>query len=206
VRSGQHSPKHWSNTQRPVDIYDVKNDAILILTSLGVNASSLQIQRNAPNYYHPGRSGSLILGKTILGYFGEIHPEILREMGVKDYIVGFEIMMDDVPQKPNKGTARPNLSLSAFQPVWRDFAFIVARDVQAESLIKAVRGADRKLIDYVDIFDIYQGDHIDADKKSVAISVMLQPVQETLNDAQLDAISNAIIQAVEKQTGGCLRA
>ncbi|MEK9662843.1 MAG: phenylalanine--tRNA ligase subunit beta, partial [Alphaproteobacteria bacterium] len=155
--------------------------------------------------YHPGRSGSLRLGKNVLAWFGEIHPHVLSEMGVRGPVVAFEVFLDAVPEPRSRGTGRPPLHLSPFQPVHRDFAFLVDNGVAAGDVLRAARQADKALIADAALFDIYTGKGVEDGKKSLAIQVTLQPVDKTLTDAEIDAVATQIVAAVEKATGGTLR-
>jgi phenylalanyl-tRNA synthetase beta chain len=201
------SGRHWSRTLETVDAFDAKADALSVLADLGMDADKVQISRDAPSWYHPGRSGALRLGPKVLGYFGELHPATLEAMDVKGVYAAFEITLDNVPQPRKKATrAKPALVLSDLMPVRRDFAFIVHSDVESGQLVRAAKGADKQLIQEVTLFDMYEGDRLDAAKKSIAIDVTLQPTQKTLTDEDLEAVSSKIVAAVEKATGGTLRA
>jgi phenylalanyl-tRNA synthetase beta chain len=188
-----------------VDALDAKADALALLAALG--APQLQVSADAPHWYHPGRSGTFKLGpKTVIGYFGEVHPRILAEMDVAGPIVAFEIFPAALPEPKKKATrAKPPLALSDLQPVRRDFAFVVASDVAADTLIRAARNADKKLIVDVSLFDVFEGGAMGEGRKSLAIEVTLQPTDKTLTDEEIDAVSKAVIAAVEKATGGALR-
>jgi len=206
IRSGKFNDRHWDEPQRDVTVYDAKADAIAALTALGAPAANLQVFEEAPNWYHPGRSGTLRLGpKNILAAFGEIHPSILKTMDVDGPIVGFEVFVDAAPKPKKKGASRGALNVSNLQSVERDFAFVVARDTKATDLVKAVKSADKKLIAAVTIFDVYEGEHMDADKKSVALSVTLTPRNATFSDKEIEAVSSAVIAAAERAVGAVLR-
>ncbi|MEQ8934315.1 MAG: phenylalanine--tRNA ligase subunit beta, partial [Amphiplicatus sp.] len=207
IRAGQTGPRHWANPPRPCDVYDAKADALAVLDVLGAPVANVQIAASAPGWYHPGRSGALTLGpKTVLAYFGEIHPRVLMAMGVKGPVAGFEILLDHLPlPKVRKGPARPALELSAFQPVERDFAFVVDEHVEAAALMRAAAAADKALIVCVDVFDVFAGGNIGAGKKSIALSVTLQPRDKTLTEAEIDAVAGRIIGGVGKATGAVLR-
>ncbi len=206
IRAGDTAPRHWSHTERPVDAMDAKADALGALDAAGAPVANLQITRDAPPWYHPGRSGVLRLGKHVLANFGEIHPKALKALDAKGPMVGFEVFLDRLPPPRSKGgKARKLLKPSPFQPVTRDFAFIVDAAVEADKLVRAARGAERALIDRVDIFDVYEGTGIGEGKKSLAIAVTLQPVEKTLTDAEIEAVSTKIVAAVEKAVGGVLR-
>ena len=207
LRYGEMGDRHWSgaDASRANDVYDVKADAIAALSAMGAPTGNLQTAREASNYFHPGRSAVLKLGKNVMAQFGEIHPAILDQMDVKGNVVGFEIFLDAIPAAKRKGPAKPLLQASSFQPVERDFAFIVDENVEVETMTRAAIGAERNLISNVSVFDIYQGKGVDDGKKSVAINVTLQPVKQTLTDSEIDGISQKIIDAVSAKTGATLR-
>lgn len=207
IRYGAMGDKHWSgaNAARAVDAYDAKADALKAIEAAGGLAGNLQVSRDAPNYYHPGRSGSLRLGASVIGYFGEIHPALLDEMKISAPVVGFEIFIENIPEPKKKGTALPLVELSQFQPISRDFAFLADAKTEADAFIKAIKSVDRNLISNVEIFDIYTGKGIDTDKKSVAIAVTIQPKSATLTDAEIEGLSKKIIDTVIQKTGAILR-
>ena len=206
LRIGAASPRHWQGGHRPVDVYDVKADALAVLEMAGTPTANVQTSQDAPGYYHPGRSASLRLGPNVLGYFGELHPQIADQLGITGRVMAFEIFVDRLPlPRKNTGPARPLLKLSPLQPVKRDFAFVVAQDVAADKVVKAILSADKALIQQVDIFDVYRGPGVADGYQSLALAITLQPQDQTLSDQQLDALSGRVIEAVEKQTGGKLR-
>jgi phenylalanyl-tRNA synthetase beta chain len=211
LRAGHTSARHWAGTRRPVDAMDAKADALAALEAAGVNTQSLQTgvgaEGGAPTWFHPGLSGVLKLGNQVLATFGMLHPRILAALDLEGPIAVCEVFLDRVPApKKRSGTGRPLLRPSPFQPVERDFAFVVAAPVAAEAIVRAVRGAERELITDVGLFDIYQGPGVGEGQKSVAISVTLQPKAATFTDAEIEAISRKIVAAVEKSCGGRLRA
>ncbi|MGB3809140.1 MAG: phenylalanine--tRNA ligase subunit beta [Parvibaculum sp.] len=199
------SGRHWQGKAGPVEALDAKADAQALLSALG--APTLQVSADAPAWYHPGRSGSFRLGpKVVIGYFGEIHPRILAEMDVAGPIVAFEIFPGAIPEPKKKATrAKPPLDLSDLQPLRRDFAFVVDASVSADQLLRAARNVDKKLIADVSLFDVFEGGSLGEGKKSLAIEVTLQPVEKTLTDEEIEAVSKKIVAAVEKATGGTLR-
>jgi phenylalanyl-tRNA synthetase beta chain len=206
VRAGARGPRHWSAASGPVDAFDAKADALALLDALGAATANLRITTDAPGWYHPGRSGRLMLGpKNCLAQFGELHPRVLKALDLKGPVVAFEVFVDNIPVKERKRTSKPALSASPFQAVERDFAFVVGRDVPAQEVIAAAAGADRQLIEAVSLFDVYEGPGIDDGSKSLAIAVRLQPADRTLTDADIEAVSSKIVGAVEKATGGRLR-
>ncbi|MDD5585396.1 MAG: phenylalanine--tRNA ligase subunit beta [Alphaproteobacteria bacterium] len=204
LRAGK-TPRHWAQALRAVDAFDAKADALAALAACGAPMASVQVLADAPVWYHPGRSGSLRLGPTLLGYFGELHPSLLAACGAEGPMTGCELFLAAIPAPRASGAARPLLKLDALQPVRRDFAFVVFADVTAEKLIKAVKSADKNLIRDVAVFDVYEGKGVGAGKKSVALSVTLQPAERSLTDAEIEDISSRITAAVAKATGGALR-
>jgi phenylalanyl-tRNA synthetase beta chain len=194
VRHGFASSKglgrHWSGTLE-ADALDAKADAFAVLAAAGAPMQALQTVSGGASWLHPGRSGTIQIGpQNVLGYFGELHPRTL----------------DRIPEAKQKATrAKPVLDLSAFQPVSRDFAFIVDRKVKAGDLVRAAQGVDKKLITDVTVFDLYEGKGIDPDKKSLAIAVTIQPREKTMTDQEIDAVGTKIVAEVTKKTGGTLR-
>ncbi|MQA66526.1 MAG: phenylalanine--tRNA ligase subunit beta [Alphaproteobacteria bacterium] len=208
IRTGSFGPRHWAERPRPVDTFDAKADALAALAECGAPVASLQTFAEAPSWYHPGRAGTLRLGpKTILAAFGEVHPGVLAAMDAAGPMVGFEVFLDAIPEPRDRGSrARPPLDLSPFQPVSRDFAFIVDDSVAGEALIRAVRGADRTLIVDATVFDVYHGKGVPEGKVSIALAVTLQPVKATLTDAEIEAVAKKVVAAAEKAVGATLRA
>ena len=211
LRAEAAAPRHWAEASRRVDGFDAKADALAALAAAGAPVPSLRITRDAPGWYHPGRSGTLRLGPNALAHFGELHPGILREMDVNGPLAAFEVFLDAVPApkagkgKAGKGAARPLLELATLQPVHRDFAFVVDAGVAAEAVLRAVKGADKALVTDAALFDVFEGDAVGAGKKSLAVTVTLQPTEATLTDGEIEKISEKITEAVEKATGGVLR-
>ncbi len=199
--------RHWDGGAESVDAFDAKADVLALLAALGIPAGGLQIVAGGPAWFHPGRSGTLQFGpKNVVGAFGEVHPKVLKALDLKGPLVAFELNLNALPPpkaKPTKMKAK--LTLPDFQPLTRDFAFVVGRDVAAGDIVRAAQGAERQLIVGVDVFDIYEGTGIDPDKKSVAIAVTLQPTEKTLTDAEIEAVSAKIVGEVSKKTGAVLR-
>jgi phenylalanyl-tRNA synthetase beta chain len=209
VRAGNVSEQAYNSDlfsikNRAADAMDAKADALAILTNLGLSKAEISTQ-NLPSYYHPNRSGALVLGKNVLGYFGEIHPAITAKFDIENKVAAFEIFLDAIPQARAKGTAKPQLKISDFQAVERDFAFIVDAGVSAADIIKEINKAEKNLITDVQIFDVYVGKGVDAGKKSVAVKATLQSFERTLAEADISTVSAAIIQGIGKAFGGVLR-
>ena len=203
----QGSGRHWSAPSADVDAFDVKSDALAALAAAGATTAALQIVPGASPWFHPGRSGTIQMGaQNVLGSFGELHPQALDLLDVTGPLAAFEVILDRIPEPKSKATrTRPVLELSPFQPVERDFAFVVDRSVRAADVVRAAQNADRKLITDVSVFDLYEGRGIESGKKSIAISVMLQPRERTLTDQEIEAIANKIVAEVSKRTGAALR-
>jgi phenylalanyl-tRNA synthetase beta chain len=210
VRHGFASSKgigrHWSGTAS-ADALDAKADAFAVLSAAGAPMQALQVMPGGPNWLHPGRSGTIQIGpQNVLGYFGELHPRALDALGAEGPVIAFEVILDRIPDAKQKPTrAKPVLELSPFQPVSRDFAFIVDRGVKAGDIVRAAQGADKKLITDVTVFDVYEGKGIDEGKKSIAIAVTIQPREKTLTDQEIEAVAAKIVAEVTKKTGGTLR-
>jgi phenylalanyl-tRNA synthetase beta chain len=198
--------RHWRAETRLVDVFDAKADAMALLIGLGVSVAGVQVDPTGPDWYHPGRSAILRFGRTEIGAFGEVHPKLLEALDVKGPLVACELTLEALPLPKHRPTKmRPKLSLSEFQPVTRDFAFVVDSQVPAGDIVRAAAGVDRALVSDVDVFDIYQGANVGDGKKSIAVAVTLQPMEKTLTDQDIDAVSARIVEAVSKRTGATLR-
>ncbi|MCO6187386.1 phenylalanine--tRNA ligase subunit beta [Rhizobium sp. L1K21] len=201
----------WSNGKtgggQPVGVYDAKADALAVLEACGMPMANVQIENGGPEWFHPGRSGTIKMGpKIVLGYFGEFHPKVLDALDVSGALCGFEVFIDAMPEPKKKATrTKPVLALSQFQAVKRDYAFVVDKTVEAGAVLRAASSADRKLITNVNVFDIFEGASLGENKKSVAIEVMIQPMEKTLTDDDFEALTGRIVANVEKSTGGTLR-
>jgi phenylalanyl-tRNA synthetase beta chain len=204
VRSGQGGPKDWRRPPQPVDLFEAKADALAALAAMGAPADGIQTSAEPPAWFHPGRAGILRLGQTVLGHFGELHPTVIEALGARAPIAGFEVFLDAVPE-PRAARAKAPLQMSVFQPIERDFAFVVDRALPAEALLRAARGVDRKLVAEIRLFDVYEGAGLPLGKKSLAITVRLQPQERTLTDSEIEAFSQRLVAQVEKATGGRLR-
>jgi phenylalanyl-tRNA synthetase beta chain len=205
LRRGERQPRHWAGGARPVDAFDAKGDAEAALAACEAPVENLQVTRDAPAWYHPGRSGVLRLGPKVLAQFGELHPRVLRALDLKAPAVAFEVFLDSIPLPRAGRQKRSLLELSPFQPVSRDFAFLVDEDVPAEKVLRAARGADKALITEVALFDVYQGKGVAPGKKSLAIAVTLQPRAATLTDQEIEAVAAKVVAQVSAATGGSLR-
>ena len=202
---GRTGPKDVHGASRPVDLYDAKADAEAVLSAIGAPAK-VQILRDGAAWWHPGRHGRVCLGpKKMLAVFGELHPKVLTAMDVKGPAVAFTVWPEEVPAPRRKSAARPALQASDLQAVERDFAFVVDDTVEALTLVNAAAGADKALIEAVRVFDEFIGGSLGEGKKSLAITVRLQPTDKTLKDADIEAVAAKIVEKVSKATGGTLR-
>jgi phenylalanyl-tRNA synthetase beta chain len=198
--------RHWSGKPQPVDVFDAKADVVAVLAMLGLNATRAQITRDAPGWYHPGRSGTLRLGpKLVLAHFGEIHPATLRRADIDGTVVGFEVFLSNLPPEKQKSRMRPPLTASDLLPIRRDFAFMLDESVAAADVVRAAQGADRTLIAEVNVFDVFSGGNLGEGRKSLAIEVTLQPTDHTLTDKEIEKVSEKIVACVTKATGGTIR-
>jgi phenylalanyl-tRNA synthetase beta chain len=204
IRSGA-GARSWTKAAHAADAFDAKADMLAALESAMNGPMTAPVKQGAAAWYHPGRSGTLALGPKVLAYFGELHPKVLAAFDLKGPVSAFEVFMDAIPDSKAKSKARPPFAPSQFQPVERDFAFVVDAGVAADAIIKAAKGAERDLIERIDIFDVYEGKGVPEGKKSLAISVRLQPKDKTLTDAEIEAIAAKLVAAVTKATGGTLR-
>ncbi len=194
----------WSRPARPVDAMDAKSDLFETLSALGVPMDALMVTADAPGFYHPGRSGTVRQGpKNILGSFGELHPRVLAAIGLTGPAAAFELNLDAIPDPKRRRKAAPDLP--AFQPLRRDFAFLVDSTVAADAVLRAAKGAERALIAGVSLFDVYEGDKLPEGKKSLAVEVVFQPRDLTLTDAEIETATQKVVAAVAKATGAVLR-
>lgn len=205
VRVGMTSKRDWNKTARVYDVFDVKADALAAIAAANGPYENAQITVDAPDYYHPGCSGVLRLGKNVLAYFGELHPEKTMKLGFKQRVYAFEVYLDNIPlPRDVQGKAKKKLELFSLQAVEKDFAFLLDKSVPAIDVITAAKNADRNVITDVRVFDVY-GEETEGEKKSIAISVTFQPVEKTFSDQELEALMKKVEKAVVAKTGGELR-
>ncbi|MFI3242312.1 MAG: phenylalanine--tRNA ligase subunit beta [Alphaproteobacteria bacterium] len=203
LRTGSTSAKHWAEKPRSFDVFDVKKDALDVIGAVNVGLKeTAQIVAEAPSYYHPNRSGAIKLGKNVIAYFGDIHPTILKQLGIKQNVCCFEVYLENIPQA--KG-GKKKLESFTLQPVMKDLAFIVNKNVKAIDLMVSVKNADKKLITDVRVFDVFEGTGVEDGKKSVALALKLQPVDATLTDKDIEDLIFKVSSEVAKKTGGVLR-
>jgi phenylalanyl-tRNA synthetase beta chain len=198
--------RHWSGGAL-VDVFDAKRDAMTVLSAFGVSPNAVQVVPGGPAFLHPGRAATLQFGsKTVIGWFGQLHPSALEALDAEGPIVAFEIILDAVPAPKARPTkAKPKLDRSDFMAVERDLAFVVDASVRAGDIVRAAESAERSLVAKIGVFDVYQGDGLPEGSKSIAIHVILQPRDRTLTDAEIDAAMSKIVAEVSRRTGAALR-
>jgi len=210
IKIGKHSRKNWIEKERNFDVYDIKNDALRVLNEIGINIDNIVVSNKTKKWYHPGRSGLLSLGSANgpeLAYFGEIHPLIIKKLDLRtDNVLGFEIFLDNIPESRKKiREAKPQFTVSDYQKVVRDFAFVIDEKYSSGEILNLVKKIDKELIKDVRIFDVYKGDNIELGKKSIAFNVTLEPKTKTLSDHDIEQVSKKIISIVQEHTGATLR-
>jgi len=210
IKTGKHSRKNWIEKERDFDVFDIKNDALRTLNEIGINNSKISVSSKTKKWYHPGRSGQLLLGSSSgpeLGYFGEIHPSIIKQLDLRvENVLGFEIFLDNIPESKTKiREIKTQFIVSDYQKVVRDFAFVIEEKYSSGEIINLVKNIDKELIKIVRIFDVYQGDNIEKGKKSIAFNVTFEPKDKTLSDEDIEKVSNKIISTVQNTTGAALR-
>jgi phenylalanyl-tRNA synthetase beta chain len=202
IRTGG-AVRHWRKTDAP-DLFAVKADVLAALEAITGAPMSAPITQGAPGWYHPGRSGTIAMGPKVIAQFGELHPRVLAGFDLKMPVAGFEIFLDAIPDPKSKGKAKPLFAPSPFQAIERDFAFVMDAKLAAGEIVKAVKLADRALIETVTVFDVYEGTGVPDGKKSVAIAVRIQPKDATLTEAEIEALAQKIVAAALK-LGASLR-
>lgn len=206
VRWGMTAKKDWNGSARAYDVFDAKADALAAIAAANGPFENAQITLDAPAYYHPGRSGTLRLGKNVLAYFGEIHPGVLKKFGIKQRVMAFEVILSNIPlPRSSNDKAKKKLELSAFQPVGKDLAFVVDKTVPAVNLMTAAKTADREFIADVRVFDVYEGENLPEGKKSIALALTFQPKDKTFTDQDIENLMNKVIQEMKKKCNAELR-
>jgi phenylalanyl-tRNA synthetase beta chain len=201
------SGRHWTGAAAETGLYEAKADVAALLAGLGFDAAKAQVTREAPAWFHPGRSAALKLGPRItLAHFGEVHPDTVRMLGLAGGVAAFELFLEAVPPERKKGLAKAAFEVVDLLPVRRDFAFVLDATVPAADLVRAAAAADKKLIAGVNVFDLFEGESLGPGKKSLALEVTLQPREKTLTDEEIEAVAQRIVAEVQKATGGRIRA
>jgi phenylalanyl-tRNA synthetase beta chain len=210
IKTGKYCRKNWIEKERNFDVFDIKNDALITLNEIGIDNSKITVSNQTKKWYHPGRSGLMSLGSSNgpkLAYFGEIHPSIIKKLDLKvESLLGFEIFLDNIPESAKKiRETKYQFVTSDYQKVTRDFAFVFEEKYSSTEVITLVQNVDKELIKEVKIFDIYQGNNIEAGKKSIAFNVTLEPRDKTLSEEDIEKVSKKIVYEVQNITGATLR-
>ncbi len=210
IKSGKIFRLNWNEKDRLVDVFDAKKDLIQTLIEAGYDKHNFFIRDKSPSYYHPGKSGSIYLDKDDIepvAYFGEIHPSIIKKLDIKtEALVHFEIYLDHLKDNKRKlKDLKSNFQYSDYQKSERDFAFVVDKSIKVQDLTKLITSIDKKLIKSVKVFDVYEGENIPSNKKSIALNVTIQSSEKTLNDSDLEKINNLIISTVESKSSAKIR-
>ena len=210
IKTGKYSRKNWIEKERNFDVFDIKNDALRTLNELGIDISKIAVSNKTKKWYHPGRSGLLSLGSLEgpeLAYFGEIHPSIIKKLDLRtDNVLGFEIFLDNLPETGKKiRETRPQFVYSDYQRVVRDFAFIIDKKFYSKGLVEIIEKIDTSVIREVKVFDVYEGENVPENKKSIALNVIFQSFDKTLNENDLEQLSQKVIAVIKEKTGATIR-
>jgi phenylalanyl-tRNA synthetase beta chain len=206
IQYGSSNSSSWLNEARVTDVFDVKSDVYYVLEQLNVPIESLIFKTLRNNVFHPGKSAQLILGKSIIANFGELNPLLLKRFDIKAVVCGFEIFIDKLEQFQIKKTStKKAYDNNPYQVVERDFAFLFPKNIKAIDLINNIKKIDKQIIKKVIIFDVFEGKKLPENKKSIALKVILQPLEKTFTDSEIEKISTNIIDLISKSFGGELR-
>lgn len=202
VRSGPYVDASPHADAREADLFDAKADALAVLEAVGAPVASLQISRNVPAWYHPGRAGALTLGKQVLACFGELHPATLKRLDIKQRVVAFEVMLDAIPAPRRASSTKPAYRTNDLQPVQRDYSFLMPETSLSGLLITAIEKSDKQHVKNVSVLSCYQDASLKAQGTvSIALRVTYQPQTTTFTDADIDNLSKAAIQAALSVAG-----
>ncbi len=210
LKSGKASRLDWLENERLIDTFDAKKDVLQALTEVGFSYNDFFIKDKVPNYYHPGKSGAIFLNQKEdipIAYFGEIHPNIIKNLDIKtESLIIFEIFLERIKSTEKKlKDQKPKFQYSDYQKSERDFAFVLDKNFDAQRLIEIIENVDKDLIRKVKVFDVYEGENIPSEKKSIALNVTIQSLEKTLTENDLEKINQLIISTVEKKTGAKIR-
>ena len=210
LRSGKVSRYNWIEKERLVDVFDAKRDAIQTIVESGFDQKKLYINDKAPSYYHPGKSGTIYLSKNEnnpVAFFGEIHPNILKKIDIKtEALVCIEIYLDNIKETTKKLKDQKSLyQYSDYQKSERDFAFVIDKNFKVQELVNIISEIDKSLIRSEKVFEVYEGEKIPNNKKSIALNVTIQSSEKTLNEEDLEKVNKLIISTVETKSGAKIR-
>ena len=206
VLAGDRRPRGWRDGKAAsFDAYDAKAEALALLAASGAPVDNLQVMGEAGDAWHPGQSGTLRLGpKTVLASFGMLHPLVLKAFDLDGAVAAVEVYLDAIPPKRASGFARPAYTPPALQAVRRDFAFLVPAALATDTLVRAVKGADKAAIVSARVFDVFTGAGVEDGHKSVAVEIVLQPTAKSFTDEEIKAVADKVVAAAAKQ-GASLR-
>ncbi|MDQ0838544.1 phenylalanine--tRNA ligase subunit beta [Sphingomonas faeni] len=206
VLAGDRRPRGWREGKAAsFDAYDAKAEALALLAASGAPVDNLQVMGEAGDAWHPGQSGTLRLGpKTVLASFGMLHPSVLKAFDLDGAVAAVEVYLDAIPPKRASGFTRSAYTPPALQAVRRDFAFLVPAALATDTLVRAVKGADKAAIVSARVFDVFTGAGVEDGHKSVAVEIVLQPTAKSFTDEELKAIADKVVAAAAKQ-GASLR-
>ena len=206
IAYGNISGNNWNSSKKDFDVFDIKSDLMRILNSLNAPIDNLNYNSIHNNVFHPGKSSSLRIGKNIIANFGELNPLLLKSFDISNVVVAFEIFTETLSQfQSKKSSTKSAFDNNPFQNVERDFAFLLPKSIKANDIINKIKKIDKKIINKVLIFDVYEGEKIDNELKSIAIRVQLQPLEKTFSEEEIDGISNQIIDIVITSFSATLR-
>ncbi len=210
IQIGKIYRKNWLEKDKEVDVFEIKDCVYKTLIELGIHEQDLTVIQESETYYHPGRSGKFYLNfnkQLPIANFGEINPKIVKELDIKNGpIFGFQIFLNNIPVINKQNTKKKiKYSVSNFQKIERDFAFIVDKKFEAEKIVNSLLNVDKKLIKKIRIFDVFQGGNIEKNKKSIALNLLIQSQDKTLKDKEIDELSDKIIQTMQKSFDATLR-
>ncbi len=206
IKYGSFNSSNWNDDDRAVDTFDIKADIFSFFSSLDIPIDNLKIDYEAPNWYHPGKSATLRLGNNILGFFGEINPITLNIYEIKTNVCAFEIFLEDLWKfQSKKSFSKILYDNNPYQSVERDFSFIINKNIKSSDITDIIRRTEKELIKEIKIFDVFEGENIPADKKSIAIRIILQPILSTFTDQDIEKITEKIINNVCKNIGAEIR-
>ena len=202
IRSGKAIDKSWATKSRNFDIYDIKSDLISVLKLFNVDENQIRIIPEVKNYFHPGRSGSVLFDDKKIASFGELHPLVAKSFKVKNYTCFFELYFKNVLECCEQNMVTKNQHIqSSFQSSIRDFSFDVDKKLSSLDFVKEIRNIDKNIISDVKVFDNYENE----DSRSLAIEVLMQSHEKTLTENEINDLSKKIINHAKTKFNAKLR-
>lgn len=206
IRVGSLEDPDWRDSSpEAADVFHAKADLFAMLRERGLDPDKLSLSRQTPEYFHPHRSGAVHMGpKVILGYFGELHPVLAARYRLKGRVSAWELFVSRLP-KPKRSSTPQAYKVSEYQVTRRDFAFVLDQNTAAQDVVRTIKKIDENLIQDVTVFDVYTGEKLSPEQKSLALAVKIQAMDRTLSDEELQNLSTAIINAVQDKHQGHIR-